>query len=883
MRAGEALFGGITDDVVDLALVVAAGGEVLAASDATRLDLFPPGDEVGVDRTIHLADLVHPEDVAILLDALRSLAPGEGARIDARLGHPGRWRWHALRLVDRREDPAVGADLITGHDITDRKRIEADLLRSEAYVTSLVSQASDAVLVLDSMVRVRFASPASTDLFGHPPDELLGCNVVDLIHPDDRQAVASLFLDAAHRAGGTVTLDFRSILPDGAERHLEAAATNLLDHPAVDGIVVNVRDLADRDRAREAAARSERRFRKLIANVSDTITLVDAEGRVMLATTATRQILGLPQGAWSGRLVAELVHPDQVERARDLQDEVRARPGEEVSGEFLLQHTDGAWVDVEVTAVNLLDDPDVRGVVLTSRNITAHKAIERALGTAHRQALDALAAKAEFVAQVGHEVRTPIHGILGLSELLAEARLDTDAHRLVDAINRSAQSLELVINDLLDASRLEAGRLELSPRPVSPHRLVADVVDMLGVQAADKGLVLEGSVAPAVPAFVNADDLRVRQVLVNLVGNAVKYTDRGSVRVTVTSERRLGQAHLLRFEVADTGVGIPADEVDGLFEPFVQASTAAGLGQPGTGLGLTITNQLVQLMGGEVEVHSEVGRGSVFAFTLPTVASAPEALASVPGRARHVARGRVLVVEDAAVNAMLLERQLERLGCEVVLAPSGPEALVLMEQVTLDLVLMDWRLPGQDGLETTRVWRAREHGRETHLPIVALTASTAERAAEQAEEAGMDGFLAKPVSLDALAAVVNRWLPTEDVPPVTEVVDDGVLANLVREVGDKAIAARVVRTYLGELDGRLATLKASLAQGDRMTLERTAHTLKSTSRALGATDLASHCEELERAVRDPETDVASQVEAVARSAVQAAEALRACLPGLEAA
>jgi PAS domain S-box-containing protein len=626
--------------------------------------------------------------------------------------------------------------------------------------------------------------------------------------------------------------------------------------------------------------RSERRFRKLIANISDTITLVDAEGRVMMVTGAAHEILGFPGDYWSGQNVFDIVHPDDRDRIEAFHQAALERPGGEVSAQLRALHADGSWVDLEITVVNLLDDADVGGGVITSRNISSHKAIERALSDAHRQALDALAAKAEFVAQVGHEVRTPIHGIIGMAELLAEADLDPDSRRLVESIRRAGESLGLVIDDLLDFSKMEAGRLELVEGAVSPHRLVADVVDMLRPQADDKQLALVGSLDAQVPAFVRGDELRLRQVLVNLLGNAVKYTDAGSVRVSVETEQHRADAYLLRFDVADTGVGIPADEIARLFEPFTQASTTASMRRPGTGLGLSIAQQLVELMGGEITLSSQVGRGSTFSFTLPTVATAPEAFPTPrPPAAPALARGRVLVVEDSPVNQALVERQLIRLGCEPVVASSGREALDLMAQLDLDLVLMDWQLPGMDGLETTRARRATEAVEGSRLPIVAMTASAMPDARAKCIAAGMDGFLAKPVKLEKLAQVlVDHLEPSAGVPaPVVvdgSVVDGSVLRTMAEEVGDPSIAARVVETYLGELDGRLAALRSSIGRDDRETLQRTAHTLKSTSRALGADALADVCAELEAKATDEQFDPTPLVEQLVDVASDAATILR---------
>lgn len=897
---GPDLFGPLAGSLADAALVMDADGRLLAATPEVLTTFrWPEPPSVG-DR---VAPIVHPADRGRVSGRLRRLAMGGSTRIDARLrAAGGAWRWYELVVTDRRAEPAIGGLVVAAHDIEERKAVHQELQRSEAYITSLVQNASDVIMVLDAMVRVRYASPSAREMFGCSATQLIGRNVLHLVHVEDREVVADRFLDAAHASGQTAYLDFRVVDRTGVERRVEAAATNLLDHPATNGIVVNLRDLGPRDRSRQVLEQSERRFRKLIANISDTITLVDSTGRVLMITGDADEVLGHPNVYWPGQSVLDIVHPDDHERATALQAAVLTHLGEPVSGQFRMMHADGSWVDVEVTIVNLLDDADVAGAVITSRNISPHKAVERALSDAHRQALDALAAKAEFVAQVGHEVRTPIHGIVGLAELLSDADLDEESRRLVAAIRRSGEGLSLVINDLLDFSKIEAGRVELVDGVLSPHRLVADVVDILRPQAEERGLVLEGRLDARVPPFIRGDELRLRQVIVNLVGNAVKYTDEGSVRVSVDTVEHSGDTFLLRFDVSDTGLGIPPDEIPRLFLPFTQSSATSGSGRVGTGLGLTVSRQLVELMGGEISVSSQLGVGSTFWFTLPTVAGVPERLPSgqppvAPPQSR---RGRVLVVEDSPVNQALIERQLIRLGCEAVVAPDGLEALGLMGQMAFDLVLMDRQLPGIDGLETTRRWRAQESPSGPRLPIVAMTASAMPEAQADCTAAGMDGFLAKPARLQDLSEILSRFLrPSLGALPVSTgvegghgewpelvseppVLDRGILATLVEEVGDPAIAASVVATFLGELDGRLAVLGSPEAQLDREALERTAHTLRSTSRALGAVALAEVCDRLELVAPDPSLSSAALVAEVVEVAGSTASALRHELQMLQA-
>jgi PAS domain S-box-containing protein len=889
---GSSAFGRMAPYLSDAAVLVDSDGRLIEATPklADLLDWSEP-----LAPGTWVLDVVHPADVDRAVDELRTFKSFESGRIDVRLRHADEtWHWYEVTGTDLREDPEVGGLVLSLRNIQDRKTAEQDLERSEARMTSLVQHASDTILVLDEMVRIQYASPSASRLFGCEPDELLNTNVLKYVAVEDKDRVAERFLAAAAPADSADFLEFRLSDIESVEHHVEAASTNLLDHPATNGIVVNIRDLEDRDRAREVSEQSERRVRKLIANISDTITLVDSDGRVMMSTGQTKEILGYPPAYWQGRSVVDLAHPDDVAGTTAFMAEVLSNREAEISEQFRARHADGSWEDVELTAVNLLDDPDVGGLVVTSRNITSHKAIERALVEAHDQALDTLEAQAEFVANVSHEVRTPIHGILGLSELLAELPLDEEGQRLVLAIRRSSENLSLVINDLLDFSKMEAGRLDLVRAPFSPHRMVADVVEILRPQARANDLVLDGLVGPEVPPWIDGDELRVRQVLVNLVGNAVKYTQEGSVTVSVTARVKELDRWRVDFAVTDTGPGIPADETEALFEPFVQATTTPEMGRRSTGLGLTITRQLTELMGGEIRVGSEVGVGSTFLFSLPTTLASPPA-PDGPGRGVIVeGAGRVLVVEDSAVNQALIERQLVRLGYDPVIVAGGQEALAqLADDTGIDLVLMDWQLPGMDGLETTRRFRESEEvDVDDRLPIVAMTARSSPGDRAACMEAGMDDFLSKPTSLPALSALLAQWLeitPAAVDPSPRQVEEPTVardllaVANLVEEMGDAEIATTVVKTFLGELDKRLGTLRANATGGDPETLRRTAHTLKSTSLALGAIDFAEQCRRLEDAAVDADADHRPLVRHIVEGAAVFADALRSDLRALSTA
>jgi len=633
-------------------------------------------------------------------------------------------------------------------DVTDYCNALRSVEQTSDRYRMLTENANDLVTRMGPDGRFTYVSPAVRTISGYTPTEAVGRLALEFIHPDDRGRVAEIFRTALQGPTGW-TIEYRIVRKDGAVRWVEARPKQAYDPVTgeLNAVTDVIRDITDRKAADDALADSETRYRLMADNASDMISRLDAKGVITFMSPASKALLGFKPEELVGKRVIDLTHPDDVPGVQAyFRNLIAAGPGAQAEPlQYRGRRRDGQWIWLEGQPTLFFDAAGaLTGIQDMIRDISTRKAMEAALETARAEAEAAANVKAEFLSNMSHELRTPLTAVLGFSQLIAhQPELTPVTRGFVERVSSAGKALLSTVNDILDFSKLEAGQVEIVFASCAPAPLIAETVDIFSLQASGKGLALRVEGLPALPARLKLAQDRVRQILLNLIGNAVKFTQHGEVVVEAAYE-----ADRLRLVVRDTGPGVPSDRQDALFKRFSQVDGSATRRHGGTGLGLAICKGLVEAMGGEIGVESHPGEGSRFWFEIPASAEAAPAAGPVPVQPQS-GGCRVLVVDDNAANRDLVSMVLRGLSTEITEAADGIAAIAAAEAQSFDLILMDLRMPVLDGETAAR--RIREgHGPNRATPIIACSASVD----PDVDMAVFDGVVGKPLDPALLLGAV---------------------------------------------------------------------------------------------------------------------------------
>jgi PAS domain S-box-containing protein len=651
---------------------------------------------------------------------------------------------------------------------------------------------------------------------------------------------------------------------------------------------------------------SEERYRLLVENSHDIIYLITADGILTFVSPAWTTLLGHSAQNVTGQAFQNFVHPDDSVAFKQFLDLV-IKTGQQQDGiEYRVQHKKGAWFWHTTSAVPLKNESgSVVGFYGIARDITEHKRTEEELLQAKVDAEAANRAKSVFLANMSHEIRSPMNGIVGTAQLLKMTNLDEEQREYVDLLKVSGKNLLLLINDILDLSKIEAHKVELEARNFDIQTEILDTVTLISRSAQEKCLRLETIIDPDVPRFLNGDAERLRQVLTNIIGNAIKFTQEGSVTIHVQKVCEEVTSATLKFMIHDTGIGIAADKLNMIFEPFTQADSSTTRYYGGTGLGLTISRQLAELMGGSIGVESEEGKGSTFWFTAvmakqntPSLIEGIEAHSDGERENGNVyPTTRLLLAEDDPVNQMVTKSILTKCGFQVDVANNGSEALMLMEINDYSLVLMDCMMPVINGYDTTVFIRDRTSAVRNHdVPVIALTANAMREDSDNCRAAGMNDYLTKPFDVEELLAMLNKWLPSGSAPDtVTISTSDNVrsCANpsfsreenfnrdefVNRNLGDLGLCRDVARIFFDQGPAYIQEILTALELQDSEVLRRNSHKLKGAAANLALPRLSETAALLEIAAKERQLEKAGKlISELEQRFDQAAKAVNELLP-----
>ena len=825
-------------------------------------------------------ELTHPDDLAASVSLVKKLLTGEIATYSLEkhyIRKSGEIFWGVINsALVHTDDPADRYTVVVVKEITERKLLEERLSRISREQQVIMDTSSIGIAMISER-RLGWVNAAMTRIFGYSQEELTGKATkelfVTLTEHDRVGSEAYPLMMQGKEYQSEISMHHR----DGHSIWLQMTGRMINPDDFTQGSVWSFADITARVVLEQTHKKNETMLHSLQTRQTtifrtspDLIAISErSSGRFLEVNEAFERIIGYSRDETLGRTSQEL----GIWGSWELRRQMLAALGDSprlMNYVTSLRRKSGELFPVLMS----LEQSELDGkscLIFSARDITEQERIKMELLHARNVAEAANRAKSEFLANMSHEIRTPMAAIIGLSDLTLETALAPVQRDYLEKITASAHSLLGIINDILDLSKVEAGKLSLEMVDFSLSASLEKVANIITCQITAKELEYRAITAPDVPRYLHGDPLRLEQVLLNLLSNAVKFTHQGRIELAINLVEATAERLVLEFRVSDTGIGLSPEQSVAIFAPFTQGETSTTRQYGGTGLGLSICQRLVTLMGGELQVESEPGEGSVFSFTVGFLpASAPEEQAPAPESSdlQVITGARVLLVEDNPINQQIARVQLTHAGLQVTVAANGREAVELVMQAAtpFDLVLMDIQMPEMDGYEATR--RIRLHCSSEELPILAMTAYALAEERHKCLDVGMNDHLAKPIDVAQLHAKLCRWVkPRPGAPELLEVKSEPAVPvsgfqalpgirtdeGLARLGGNKTLYRSLLHRFAHEnrrVVQRLATL---LSDGDLAGARQVAHSVRGVAGNLGIVEVAATAAALETALIREET------------------------------
>lgn len=731
-------------------------------------------------------------------------------------------------------------------DITERKQVQSVLTRTATRLKSLVANIQAGVLMEDEQQNIVIVNQTFCNLFDlkDRPNQFQGKSNSEIFNQikskfSEVNDLWDSLLKALRQNKAIINKELQ--LTNG--KVLETDVVPIFQEQKFLGNLMIFRDVTERNEQQKILQRSEEKYRSIIENMYLGLLQVDNDEIILDVNNSMCEMLGYTKEELIGKRTLDVIF---VEEEKEIFNQVNQKRKTGLSSvyEIRIRRKDGSIFYVLISGAPLYNERNEKiGSIGIHLDITDRKMLEQDLVVARNKAEESVRAKELFLANMSHEIRTPMNAILGITNLFLNTELDSTQLSYLDAIRTSSNNLMVIINDILDFSKIEAGKLELEKVGVYFHALANNVVSQMSFRADEKNILLTRIIDPDIPPIIISDQTRMTQIFLNLLSNAIKFTHEGTVTFICSLEEKDDRYCTIKFRVKDTGIGIDESKLATIFDSFSQEDLSTTRKYGGSGLGLSITRQLVELCGGKIHVKSKKGKGTEFYFSIRFEIGTEKDLPKeeyIVNPIESIAGLHILLAEDHHINQFLAKTILESWGIEVTIAENGKEAVDAVREKPFDLVLMDMQMPEMDGLQATREIR---NSLNSNIPIVALTANAIRGDQEKCLQAGMDDYLSKPFEQKDLFRIIQKWVRKINIPtpesiiqqmefhsPVKSVINENKLFDLshLRQLalGDEDFIQEMIEIFISSSEEILNEMKAAYENKEYEKLGSLAHKIK---------------------------------------------------------